>query len=313
MYVARRLPLDVGLSGPSGRHLGEYRIRYNIHQRAVLNLGSHQRSRSRAQEMRVSARALLSGARPLPHFLVIGAQRAGSTTFFGNLADHPDVRPPIRKEVHYFSGNYERGINWYRAHFPLSPARVPSWKTFEATPYYLFHPMAPSRIHQALPNVQLIVILRDPIDRAASHYRLNVARGNEHLTFEEAILAEPARVPTSLRDLPPGSPEFDQHRLYSYIARGHYAEQLERWFSFFEPSRFHIVDFADLANDLRGTIASAANFLGLRDFEGGAPRRRGMTTSPVAAQIDGADRLSDHFRPHNERLFKLLGRTFDWR
>jgi hypothetical protein len=173
--------------------------------------------------------------------------------------------------------------------------------------------MAPSRIQEALPGARLIVILRDPVDRAASHYRLNVARGNEHLTFEEAILAESARVPTSLGDLPLGSPELDQHRLYSYIARGHYAEQLERWFSFFEPSRFHIVDFADLANDLRGTIASAANFLGLRHFEGAAPRRRGMTTSPVAAQIDGADRLSDHFRPHNERLFKLLGRTFDWR
>lgn len=268
---------------------------------------------SRAHEARIRIRSLSYRARPLPSFLIIGAQRAGTTTLYGNLAQHPDIRPPMRKEVHYYSVHYERGANWYRAHFPLSIGLAHDWQTFEATPYYLFHPMAPSRILQDLPDARLIVILRDPVDRAASHYRMNMARGNEHLSFEEAIQEEPHRVPTSIGDLSSGSPELMRHRLYSYMARGRYDEQLERWFSFFDRSRFHIVDFADLARDLRGTIASAAKFLELREFEGAAPRRRGMTTSSAAVPIEAADRLSDYFRPHNERLFKLLGRTYDWK
>ncbi|HXK40409.1 MAG TPA: sulfotransferase, partial [Candidatus Paceibacterota bacterium] len=215
----------------------------------------------------------------MPSFLIIGAQRAGSTTFFGNLAEHPEVRPPMRKEIHYFSVHFDRGINWYRAHFPLSSVPAPKWQTFEATPYYLFHPLAPSRIQPVLPDARFIVILRDPVDRAVSHYRLNIARGNEELSFKEAIQSEEQRMPMSLEDLPPGSAEFDSHRLHSYLARGRYVEQLERWFSHFDRTRFHIIDFAELASDLQKSIDDAAGFLELGAYRGATPRRRGMRTS----------------------------------
>ncbi|HXK39608.1 MAG TPA: sulfotransferase [Candidatus Paceibacterota bacterium] len=268
---------------------------------------------SLAHDVRLEARSWLAKARPLPSFMIIGAQRAGSTTFYGNIAQHPQIEPPIRKEIHYFSVHFQRGISWYRAHFPLSIVPAPKWQTFEATPYYLFHPLAPSRIQAVLPSARFIVILRDPVDRAVSHYRLNLERGNEELSFDEAIQAEPQRVPLSIDNLPSGSAQLEHHRRYSYLARGRYVEQLERWFSLFDRSRFHIVDFADLANDLRKSIGDAFAFLELPDFKGSAPRRRGMTTSHVSRPVDGADRLSEYFRPHNENLFKLLGRRFDWK
>ena len=270
-------------------------------------------NQSRTHELRVLARSLFWRARALPNFLIIGAQRAGTTTLFANLAQHPDIRPPIRKEIHYFTTHFDRGINWYRAHFPLSSTPFRRWQTFEATPYYLFHPLAPVRIRSIIPNARFIVILRDPVDRAASHYRLNVARGNEELSFEKAIQAEEQRMPLSLEDLPPGPAELDHHRLHSYLARGRYVEQLERWFSHFDRTRFHIVDFAELAGDLQKSIDDAAAFLALGTFRGATPRRRGMTTSSSSAQNNGTDRLGEYFRPHNENLFKLLGRRFDWK
>ena len=133
--------------------------------------------------------------RKLPDFLIVGVMKGGTTSLFRYLVRHPQVLPPFRKEIKYFDCNYINGQNWYQAHFPLKKKFVGGSKlTGEATPYYIFHPQAPMRIAEALPEAKIIILLRNPIDRAYSHYQHMVRVGREPLSFEEAIAAEPERL-----------------------------------------------------------------------------------------------------------------------
>jgi len=134
--------------------------------------------------------------RGLPDFLVIGAQRSGTTTLFYDLCRHPQVAGSPVKEVHFFDHHFSRGVGWYRSFFPPTAAQERARRRGgellggEATPNYLFHPAAPERAAETVPHVRLIAILRDPVDRAYSHYRKSVERRVERLSFEAALAAE---------------------------------------------------------------------------------------------------------------------------
>ncbi len=138
-----------------------------------------------ARDARMFVRRLGAGRRVLPDFLVIGAQKSGTSSLFRYLDQHPQVRGSVPKEVHYFSGGfapapdaYARGEGWYRAHFPKKAAMGQGVRAFEATPLYLLHPLAAGRIHALMPAVKLVAVLRNPTDRALSHYFHNV-RNND--------------------------------------------------------------------------------------------------------------------------------------
>jgi len=144
---------------------------------------------------------LTSWMRMMPDFLIIGAQRCGTTSLFNYLSQHPDIYPSFPKEVHYFSNYYKKGTAWYRSHFPLTWQKKyrelvqgRKFMTGEATPYYFSHPHAPRRIFNALPKVRLFLLLRNPVDRAFSHYQYEVKMGIESLSFEEAIDKEEDRL-----------------------------------------------------------------------------------------------------------------------
>src|SRR4051794_20653441 len=146
-------------------------------------------------------RYVTSPARVMPTFLIIGGQRCGSTSLFSYLARHPAVGRSRGKEVHFFTLEYERGLAWYRSHFPTRLTVASTRRRLgvdmiagEATPYYLFHPLAPYRVQAVLPEARLIAVLRDPVDRAYSHYQHEVALGVETLGFAEAVEAESDRL-----------------------------------------------------------------------------------------------------------------------
>src|SRR4051812_20031887 len=122
-------------------------------------------------------RHLSAPLRGLPSVLIIGAQKSGTTSLSSYLVEHPDMLPSLRKEVHYFSFNYERGVNWYRAHFPYTHHLRRGALTLDATPYYLVHPLVAQRAAQLLPHAKLVVLLRNPVDRALSHYQHEVRGG----------------------------------------------------------------------------------------------------------------------------------------
>ena len=185
-----------------------------------------------------------SGLRLLPDFMVIGAQRAGTTSVYRYLAQHPDVAPVrLGKGVHYFDTDPDRSFSWYRGHFPLDPAKVPGHRpsvTGEGAPYYIFHPLALERMRKVLPDAKLIAILRDPVERAHSHWVHETARGFETLSFEDALLAEDDRLAGEEDRIvaEPGYYSFE-HQHHSYVARGQYAPQIERMWTTYPRDQTH--------------------------------------------------------------------------
>jgi hypothetical protein len=258
---------------------------------------------------RVELRLRMREQRSLPGAVILGAQKCGTTSLHGYLVQHPGVIAPLRKEVHYFDLNYGRGEAWYRAHF----GRVGEpGLNLDSSPYYLFHPAVPRRMQALLPEAKLVVLLRDPVRRAYSHYWHERARGRESLEFEEAIRAEPQRIAAADARLADGSLDRSgDHQRYSYLARGRYAEQLERWFALYPRARFHVVRFEDLVKDPLGRLNDVLAFLGLAAASKVNLEARNTRRYP-AMDAATAERLSEYFAPHNRRLEALIGQPMSW-
>lgn len=254
------------------------------------------------------------GQRALPRFLIIGAQRAGSTSLYDMVANHPRVLPAVMKEIHFFDAWFDRGECYYRAHFPLRRELHDGGRnrvSGEATPYLLFDENAPDRVRSVVPDVRLIAILRDPVARAYSHYHHQRRRDNEPLgTFEEAIDAELAR-----RKQPQGEPDpasmADRDR--SYLQRGHYAEQLERWIATFDREQMLVVFTARLSSTaLPNELDRVWSHLDLPPaLPTGPATRDARRYPPMSAQIRRD--LNEYFAPRDEHLGDLLGRPPPWR
>ncbi len=250
--------------------------------------------------------------RQYPSFVVIGTQKGGTTSLYYYLMGHPDVRPPARKEVGFFGYRYRNGVDWYRAQFPLD---LPGSRaiTGEASTSYLFHPAAPERLAQHLPDTRLIALLRNPVERAHSHFLHSQRSGREPLSFEEALAREQERLAPIWPHL--GDPEYPIPRalaLYSYKARGRYWEQLERWYRVFDRSRLLVLRSEDLFEDPAGCFAHVLAFLALRAwqpvrFERHNPRVQTDNMTPAVRQS-----LARYFEPHNQVLYRELGRDFGW-
>ena len=216
---------------------------------------------------------------------------------------HPCTLPPLRKEVHYFDFQYEKGPGWYLAHFPGAHRRVASSHptiTFEASPYYMVHPLAPARIKAFNPDMKLIAILRDPADRALSHYHHECRRGIETLSFEEAIAAEPERLSGSDRLLKQPPHYFSyRHRHFSYLDRGRYAHHLGAWLDHFPRGNLLLLKSEDLFKDADSAMNKVFTFLGLPAHRISIDSVSKSACQPM--QPDLRDRLRRYFAPDQER------------
>ena len=267
-----------------------------------------------ANSIRTTPKGDLKGT--LPDFIIIGAQKCGTTFLYHLLCQHPYVDAATRKEVHYFDMRFEKGIGWYRARFPR-PREVEGRRviTGEASPYYLYHPHAARRAAEAVPQAKLIVLLRDPVDRAFSDYHDKVRQGGERLTFEEAIEAEESRLRGEREKmLADESYASRNYRAFSYLSRGIYVDQLQTWLEFFDREQMLVLKSEDMFSNTSDTLKRVLNFLNLPDWE--------PDTLPVSetlnegryAPIDPAtqQRLRDYFEPHNQRLYAYLDTNLDW-
>ncbi len=262
---------------------------------------------------------LTASLRELPDFVIIGAKRGGTTSLFRYLSEHPCVVPnfPRRlkvKGIHFFDTNYHRGVPWYRSHFAsgLYRRRVERRSMHravcgESSPYYLFHPHAPRRAAETIPEAKLIVLLRNPVDRAYSHYRERARHGVETLTFEEAIEREPERLAGEIERIREDERYMSfAHEHLSYLSQSCYLESLQRWLKCFPRERVLILLSEDLYSDPAATYARTLEFLDLRPHEPRAFEAYNyVSSSPMDPRT--RERLVEQFRTHNRRLAEYLG------
>jgi hypothetical protein len=232
----------------------------------------------------------------LPDFVIIGAQKGGTSFLYHLLTLHPLVEPAARKELHFFDNPelFDHGAEWYRRCFPrLSTENGQRSITGEATPYYLFDPPVAKRMAETVPKARLIALLRNPIDRAYSHYQMQVKRGTEPRTFEEAIE--------------------QQHS--SYMSRGIYVDQLLRWFEFFGKEQMLILKSEDFFGRPVETLKAVLTFLDLPEWQPEASelqQRRHSGTYKQKMDPSTRQRLEAYFEPHNQRLYECLDVDFGW-
>ena len=274
---------------------------------AVLANGDVARLATIVGRMRTSARVPSSGTRAVtaPDFVIIGTQRGGTTSLYAYLSEHPQIAPAATKELHFLTDRYERGQDWYLGQFPaeLPPATL----TGEATPYAMFHPLAPARLRAVAPRARLIALLRNPVERAYSQYLLERSRGNESLDFASALDAEAERLAGEEARLVAEAGYISAaHKHTSYLARGDYAPQLQRWFANFPRDQLLIIRSEDLFSSPAEAFAEVTSFLGIAT----EPRppfsvHNRAPGSPLDPTLRA--RLSRHFASRNAQLAELIG------
>jgi len=185
--------------------------------------------------------------------------------------------------------------------------------TGESSPYYLFHPHVPARVARDLPDVRLIAILRNPVERAYSHWAMLQRKGIERLSFESALDREEALIPSEMSRLV-GDPLHDSwvHRWFAYLSRGLYLDQLQAWHAHVPPERLLVVISEQLFTRPASVVPEVATFLGLPADHGAAvrPANTGGYNSRMAAAT--RERLDEYFREPNKRLSEHLGTHLDW-
>ena len=283
-------------------------------------------------------RKITSRFRMLPSFLIIGGSRSGTTSLFAHLIEHPNIIPGSMKEVYFFQYFTNNKTSFYRSQFPIKRKNL---ITCDSTSSYFVHPLIPARVHKLLPSAKLIVILRNPVERAYSEFHYTVALGLE-LTenFEDVIKSELKRIEIGNK-----KPELKientnyKHFTFSHLRDGLYAQHLERWLKFFSKEQLLVLHTKDLYTNLDQTLSETFEFLNLPKYqiENRIEKNKIDKIRPLAGHeqnvyknIDSKTRtlfnvqnypemkpetrkfLQDFFRPHNEKLFKMIGKRFDW-
>jgi len=261
-----------------------------------------------------------AGRRQLPSFILVGAQRAGTTSLFRALMSHPLIYSAnYHKGVNYFDINYDRDLSWYQGHFPTAASlrkrsRGTSGEpiTFEASGYYMFHPCAAERLARHLPELKILAMLRDPVERAYSAHKHELARGYETEQFERALELEDERLDGQVERMvaDPGYQSFS-HRHHSYVRRGQYAEQLLRLGQFFPTDRIHVIESESFFEQPEDTYGRVLEFLELLPvLPGRFDRWNGRPSAPMPEATRA--RLRAHFSSHDEALAAMLGRDPAW-
>ena len=253
---------------------------------------------------------ITASSRVLPDFIISGTVRSGTTSLYYNICEHPSVLPASYDEIGYFDSNYHLGINWYRSMFPTEKEMKQVKKetnfaiTGEDTPFYFWKKEAAERIFQDIPNSKIIIIFRNPVDRAYSNYNLGIRKKTESLSFEDAIDEEMNFLKThSFRDA------VDRRR--SYLSKGLYENQIKIWLDNFPREQIHILCTEDMKKNPKESLLKIFQFLGIPNYTLKNPQKQKLAEYK---KMDDKTRekLLTFYEPYNQKFFETIQEKFDW-
>ena len=298
-----------------------YQSMYKTREFLRPRIAKHQRLHNFIRTLDRTYSNLTGFAHVLPDFYLIGAQKCGTSALYDYLVQHPCIHPCSTKEPRFFDKYFNRGINWYKTCYPTTLKKYIESKIFhrkfltgEATERYLEHPHVTKRIEEITPNAKFIIMLRNPIDRAYSHYNMRYKSKKEDLSFEKAIESEKDRTQNEykkmLKDENYYSKDYFHH---SYLERGIYIEKLKRWMEVFPKEQFMIIQSEDFFKDPNKIYNQVLGFLDMPKWKLKEYKKIGAgsyTQSEIKPET--RDKLIEYFKPFNEQLFDFLKTKFDW-
>ena len=248
--------------------------------------------------------------RVLPNFIIAGTVRSGTTSLYYNICEHPSVLPADYDEIGFFDSNYHLGINWYRSMFPTQKhmneikEKTGNSITGEDTPFYFWKKEAAERILKDLTNTKIIIIFRNPVDRAYSNYKLGVRFDSENLTFENAIEEE-------IEFLEKNTFRESIERKRSYLTKGLYYNQIKIWFDIFPRKQIHILSTEEMQKDPQKSLSKIYKFLDISEYTIKNPQKRKFVKYEKMND-ETRKKLLEFYKPHNEKFFQVIEKKFDW-
>lgn len=255
---------------------------------------------------------ITSFIRVLPDFFVVGVVRSGTTSLYYYLDQHPCVMKSAYDELGFFDSNFDLGWNWYKSLFPTImqkkkiEKRNGKFLTFDDTPFYVYNSTVVKRIKRDFPDAKIIVIFRNPIDRAYSNYFLGVNGGKEKRKFDDLIEEEMILINRRNKQV-----LFDETLSETYLGRGLYAEQLKVWFSEFPKDSVKIIKSEEFAENTQDIMKDLFQFLDLPEYKISNIEKKNVTKYPPMKK-ETREKLEEFFRSHNKELYNMLGKDFGW-
>jgi len=251
-----------------------------------------------------------SKLRTAPSFFILGAQKSGTSSLFQFLVENDFVARNKQKEIYYFNNinNFERGQKWYLSHFKLLGKKP----TCDATANYFESKEAPNRLKSTFPNAKCVVLLRNPIDRAYSHYKMAVKYGFESLSFSEALKIEDDRLAYEREKLKSNRHRYVYQRL-GYRTKGLYADQLKIWKrTFTNDDQLLVVKSENLFENPTNTCNKILNFLELDSPITASLKKINYSESTEELSPDLRQELAAFYAPHNQELYNVVGENYNW-
>jgi len=255
----------------------------------------------------VTLRAMFNYNGVLPNFLIIGAQKAGTTSLFNYLLKHPDIVDPLQKEINFFDKYYKKGLKWYKCWFPKKRKMI-NKIVGESCPDYFFNPKVPERVANCLPQIKLIVLLRNPVHRTISHYFHNKKWhfNSEQLSLEERVNKEIEMIKSNQ-----SYENQEKSTLYSYLHRSIYVTQLERWFKYFDRKKILIINSEYFYKNPTETYKTVLEFLNVKPYTLSEFKKFNVGEYGNINQTI-INKLEIFFNNYNEKLYELLNERYDW-